>query len=80
MWKKKRKLKNIFKQFQRDKRKEYLLSDICLLLPPEMTWHKVNYPKIDCSGYLREGKVGHEPRLEPCLKMLVIGPLCAMWV
>ena len=26
-----------------------------------------------------ELKVGHEPRLEPCLIMLVIDPLSAMW-
>ena len=25
------------------------------------------------------GKVGHEPRLEPCLSMLVIGSLSVMW-
>ena len=27
-----------------------------------------------------EGKVGHEPRLEPCWSMLLIDPLKAMWV
>ena len=55
------------------------ISDICLCLPPDRTWHKVNDPKVDYSGDLGEVMVGHEPRLEPCWTMLVIGPLCAMW-
>ena len=28
---------------------------------------------------IREGKFGHELRLDPCLTLLVIGPLSAMW-
>ena len=42
-----------------------LAFDICLCLPLDRTWHKFNDPKVDYSGGLREGKVGHEPRLEP---------------
>ena len=38
---------------------------ICLCLPPDRTWHKVNDPKVDYSGDLGEGKVRHEPRLKP---------------
>ena len=52
---------------------------ICLSLPPERTWHKVNDPKVDYSGDLGGGNVGQKPRLEPYLTMLVIGPLSAMW-
>ena len=48
---------------------------ICLCLSPDRTWHEVNDQKVDYSGGLGEGKVGHEP----CLTMLVIGPLSAMW-
>ena len=55
------------------------LPDICLCLPPDRTWHKVNDSKVDYSGDLREWKVGKEPRLEPCWTMPVIGPLSAMW-
>ena len=53
---------------------------ICLCLPPDRTWPKVIDPKVDYSGNLGEGKVGHEPRLDPCWSMLVIGPLSAMSV
>ena len=49
---------------------------ICFCLPPG---HNVNDPKVDYSGDLGEGKVGHEPRLKPCWSMLVIGLLSAMW-
>ena len=42
---------------------------ICHCLPPDRTWRKVNDPKVDYSGGLGERKVGHEPRLEPCLTM-----------
>ena len=49
---------------------------ICLCLPPDRTWHKVNEPKVDYSGDLEERKVGHEPRLEPCWTKLVIDPQC----
>ena len=49
---------------------------ICRCLPPDRTWHKVN----DYSGDLREGKVGHKPRLEPCWSELLIDPLSAMWI
>ena len=49
--------------------------DICLCLPPDRTLHKDNDLKVDYS--LEERKVGHEPRLEPCLTLLVIGPLRA---
>ena len=52
---------------------------ICLYLPSDRTWHKVNDLKVDYSGDLGEGKVGHEPRLKPCWTMLIIGPLSAMW-
>ena len=50
-------------------------TDICLSLLPDRIWHKVNDPKWG----LGEGKVGHGPRLEPCLSMLVIDPLTATW-
>ena len=53
--------------------------DICLCLPPDRTWHKVNDLKVDYSGDLGEEKVRHEPRLEPYLAMLLIDPLSAMW-
>ena len=46
---------------------------------PDRTWHKVNDPKVDFSGDLGEGKVGHEPRLEPCWTLQVIDPLGAIW-
>ena len=46
--------------------------DICLCLPSDRTWHNVNDPKVNYSGDLGEGKVGHESRLEPCWNMLVI--------
>ena len=40
---------------------------------------RLNDLKVDYSGGLEEGKVGQEPKLGPCLTMLVIGPLSAMW-
>ena len=52
---------------------------ICHCLPPDRTRHKVNGPKVDYSGDLGEGKVGHEPKLESCWNMLIIGPPSAMW-
>ena len=55
------------------------IPNICLYLQPDRTWDKVNDQKFEYSGDLEEGKVGHELRLEPCLTMLVIGPLYAMW-
>ena len=48
-------------------------SDICLSLPLDMIKYKVNDPKVEYSGGLRERNVGHEPRLEPCLTLLLIG-------
>ena len=54
--------------------------NICLCLPPDSTWPKVNDPKVDYNGDLGEGKVGNEPMLEPCWTLLVIGLLSAMWV
>ena len=56
-----------------------LSPDICLCIPPDRTWHKVNDSMVDYSLDLGEGKVEHEPRLEPCLTLLAIGPLSAMW-
>ena len=53
--------------------------DIWHCLPTDRTWHKLNDPKVDYSGNLGEEKVEHEPKLEPCLTMLVISPLSAMW-
>ena len=47
--------------------------NICLCLPPDRTWFKVNGPKVDYSGGFGEGKV------KPCLTMLVIDPLSAIW-
>ena len=44
----------------------------------DRTRHKVNEPKADYSGDLGEGKVGYEPRLEPCWPMLLIDLLSAM--
>ena len=52
---------------------------ICLCLPPDMTWHKVNDSKVGLKWGLEEGKVGHEPRFDPCLATLVICSLSAMW-
>ena len=46
---------------------------------PDRTRHKVNDPKVDYSGDLGEGKVGNEPRLEPCWSTLVNGRLSAIW-
>ena len=43
---------------------------ICHCLPSGRTWHKVKDPKVDYSGGLREGKVGHEPKLKPCWNMM----------
>ena len=51
----------------------------CLCLPPDRTWHKVNDPKVELLSGFGERKVGHEPSLEPCWTMLVIGPFSAMW-
>ena len=48
--------------------------DICLCLPPDKTWHRVYDPKVGYCEDLGEGKVGYEPRLEPCWTMPVIGP------
>ena len=42
--------------------------------PPYRTWHKVNDPKVDYSKGLKEGKVWHEPWLEPCWIMLLLTP------
>ena len=53
---------------------------ICHCLSPDRTRHKVNDPKVDYCGDLGEGKVGHEPRLEPYWTVLVIDPLSTMWV
>ena len=55
---------------------------ICLYLPPDRSWHKVNDPKVDYSRDLGEVKIRPEPRLETCWTMLVIGPpivVCAWW-
>ena len=43
---------------------------ICHCLPPDRTQHKVNDPKVDYSGSIGEGKVGHEPKLEPCWTLM----------
>ena len=43
---------------------------ICLCLPPDRTWHKVNDMKVGSKSGLGEGKVGFEPRLEPCWTLL----------
>ena len=56
------------------------LADICICLPPDRTWHKVNDTKVDYSENLGEGKIGHEPRFQLCCTMLVIDPLGAMSV
>ena len=48
--------------------------------PPDRTWHKVNDLKVDYSGGLGEGKVGHEPRLLPFWTLPLIGSLSEMWV
>ena len=53
--------------------------NICLCLPPDRTWHKVNDPKVDYSGSLGEGKVKNELGLKPCWTILVTGPISAMW-
>ena len=55
-------------------------SDICQCLQPDKAWHKVKNPKADYSRDKEEGKVGNEPRLEPCWSELLIDPLSAMWV
>ena len=52
------------------------VADNCLSLPPDKTWDEVNDPKVDYSGDLGQGKVGHKPRLKPCMTMLVIDPQC----
>ena len=38
---------------------------ICLCLPPDRTWHKVNDPKVDHSGDLEKGKVVQVPGSSP---------------
>ena len=53
-------------------------ANICLCLLPDMTWHKVNDPKVDYSEGLGVWKVGYEPRLETYWTILVIAPLCAL--
>ena len=54
--------------------------ELYLSLPPtRQDWHKVNNLKVNYSGDLGEGKVGHDPRLESCWTMLVISQLSAMW-
>ena len=58
----------------RDIQTTALLRYICLCLPPDRTWHKVNDPKVDYSGDLGEGE--GQARAEA---MLVIGPPSAMW-
>ena len=70
------KYENKIRYWEVEREREMYKQYICLCLPPDRTWHKVNDPKVDYSRDLGEGKVGHEPRLEPCLTMLVIGPLC----
>ena len=35
---------------------------ICLCLPPDKIWHKVNDPKVKYSGDLGEEKVGHKEK------------------
>ena len=55
-------------------------SGISLCFPPDRTRQKVNEPKVDLKWGLGEGKVGLEPRLEPCWTLLVIGSLNAMGV
>ena len=52
---------------------------MCLCLPLDRTWYKIDDPKVGLMWGLREGEVGYEPRLERCLTMLVIGSLSAMW-
>ena len=53
---------------------------ICHCHQTDRTWNKVNDPKVDYSGDLRERKVEHEPRLEPSRFMLVINPLSAIGI
>ena len=63
---------------QDDKEVRHLF--ICRCLPPDMTWHMVkSHGQKAKSGDKGEGKVGNEPRLEPCWSMLLIGSLGAMW-
>ena len=45
---------------------------ICHCLPPDRTRPKVNDSKDDYSGGLGEGKVGHDPKLEPCWTMMLL--------
>ena len=40
--------------------------DICLCLQSDWSWHKDNDPKVNYSGGVGEGKVGHKPKLNPC--------------
>ena len=35
------------------------LAGICYCFPQDRVWYKINDPKVDYSGGLREGKVGH---------------------
>ena len=53
--------------------------DICLCLSPDRTWHKVNDLKIDYSGDLGEGKVGHKPRLGICWSSAHLMQCGAWW-
>ena len=52
---------------------------LCLSLPLDRTWQKVNDPKLGLKWRLGEGKVGHGPRHEPCWTLLVIGSISVMW-
>ena len=47
---------------------------ICCCLPPDRTRHKVSDLKVDHSEDLGEGKIEHEPKLEPCWTMLPSTP------
>ena len=52
---------------------------ICLCLPPDRTWHKVNDWKVCLKWGLEEGTGGQEWGLEPCWTLLLIGSFSAMW-
>ena len=41
------------------------MTDICLCLPPDKTWHKVNDLKIDYSEDLGRGRLGTSRSLSP---------------
>ena len=62
------------------------IPDICLCLPPDRTWHKVNDPKVDYSGGYRGGEgraraeawalfeyAGHRPTLYNVGLMRLVG-------